>query len=61
MELKRKTKPNPKALFGRMGWECPKCGGVMSPYTVQCPNCNPSRVEIKVVPMYQATRTGEAG
>ena len=24
------------------GWECPKCGRIISPYQVSCPFCKPS-------------------
>jgi len=26
----------------RIGWECPKCGGVMAPNVACCLNCRPS-------------------
>ena len=29
------------------GWECPKCGAVMSPTTSVCVNCN-GRVEVSL-------------
>lgn len=29
------------------GWECPKCGAVMSPKTSVCVNCN-GRIEVSV-------------
>lgn len=27
--------------FARQGWECPKCGAVLSPDTAFCPFCTP--------------------
>lgn len=31
----------------QQGWECPKCGAVMSPTTSVCVNCN-GRAEVSV-------------
>lgn len=31
----------------RQGWECPKCGAVMSPTTEVCINCN-GHIEVSV-------------
>lgn len=31
----------------QQGWECPKCGAVMSPTTSVCVNCN-GRIEVSV-------------
>ena len=27
-------------LMGQQGWQCPRCGNVMSPYTPVCLYCN---------------------
>ena len=27
--------------LGSVGWICPKCSVIISPYTAKCPNCTP--------------------
>lgn len=32
----------------KQGWECPKCGAVMSPQTVVCLFCTPRKQELRI-------------
>ena len=36
-----------KQIWMQHGWECPKCGAVMSPTTSVCVNCN-GQVQVTV-------------